>query len=170
MKRFGDMRIGSKLITGFMIVAIICGAMGIYSIVNLKQLEKSDSELYEKMTVPIQLMGNISEAVQRQRVNIRQAMMVDDPELTEAELQKIMERRSEINDLSTEFEKTIESDKMRDLYNQFIATREVYKPLQDKSIELVREGKYEEVMILLAEDGEAGIAMRAEMNAIDAMI
>ena len=76
-KWFLDMKIGAKLISGFIIVAIIAGVVGIVGVTSLKTAAKSDTELYENMTVPISHLGEIATSFQRIRVNVRDMILTD---------------------------------------------------------------------------------------------
>jgi methyl-accepting chemotaxis protein len=91
------MKIASKLIVSFLFIALLSAAMAVFAIIELTTLAKSDTEMYENMTIPIQQMAKISELFERQRINVRQAILLDDPDLINAELTKIEERRTEIN-------------------------------------------------------------------------
>ena len=49
MKWYLNMKIGKKLVLGFILIALITGAMGGFAIYNIKALDNSDTELYEHM-------------------------------------------------------------------------------------------------------------------------
>lgn len=170
MKWFLNMKIGAKLILGFLLVAILTCAMGIFAVINIQALDKADTELYENYLVPTGQMAKISESFQRQRVNIRQAILVEDKALIDAEIKKIQERRSEIDALATEFESTIETDEMRALFAEFKNTKEVYRPLLDQAIQHIQVGQKQEAVALISETGEGGIASRAEQDAINKIV
>lgn len=170
MKWFVNMKIASKLIISFLLIAILSSAMAVFAIIELDSLDKSDSEMYENMTVPIQKMAKISESFQRQRVNTRQALLLDDPEQIEAEVAKLEERRTEINELSSEFEKRILSNEMQALFDTFVKAKDAYRPLADQIISEIRAGNDASAIAMLAEDAPAGVAARAEQEAIDALV
>ncbi len=170
MKGFMNLKISAKLLIGFILVAILAGIMGVYSIINIKSLDDSDTELYEHNTVPIAQMADISTAFQRLRVNMRDMIIADDAETIEANRVRIMDRRAEISENSTEFEKLIISDDMQALYDDFKATRVVYGAEIDKVIVLAQANKDDEAILALSEDAPVGVANRAEQDAITAII
>ncbi|HCY36692.1 MAG TPA: hypothetical protein DHV24_06100, partial [Candidatus Margulisbacteria bacterium] len=53
MKWFYNMKISNKLIVAFILVTIITGIIGFIGITDIRLLDKSDTQLYENMTVPI---------------------------------------------------------------------------------------------------------------------
>ena len=60
MKWFSDLRIRKKLMLSFILISVLCAVMGILSSYNLKSVEKSDTELYENMTVPLVAISKVS--------------------------------------------------------------------------------------------------------------
>ena len=167
MKWFMKMKIGAKLITGFIIVALLSAAMGVFSMVNVKALSDSDTELYENMLIPTEMMADISQNFLRQRVQIRQALLSDDRDVIDEQLEKIQSMREEADVLDAAFEEKILSDKMHALFDEYKAAKEAYRPLLDQAMGYIDEGKKESAIALLADDGKAGIAAFAEMEAIE---
>lgn len=48
MQWFNNLKIGTKLISGFVIVALIAGVIGLIGIQKLSQIAAADTKLYEK--------------------------------------------------------------------------------------------------------------------------
>jgi methyl-accepting chemotaxis protein len=172
MKWFLNMKIGAKLISSFILVALISGAMGGYAIFNLKAINDADTELYENMTVPLAEIGQISTAFQRSRVNARDAITAQTPDAIQANIDKVAERRAEIDELAASFEKTILSDEMHAAFDKLTASRMAFGDAMDKVFVLAKENRDAEALALISEESEAGIASRAvqdDVNAIMAM-
>ncbi len=170
MKWFTNRKIATKLIAGFLLVALLTAGMGVFTLINIKNLANSGADLYEHMLVPTQQMGKISENFQRVRVGLRQALLEKDPAKVEAQLTQMQALSKEIGALTTEFEKSILSDHMRELFDTFLAARAEYLPLFNQSLELLRAGQKDQAVALISETGAAGIAAKAEMDAIDAIV
>jgi methyl-accepting chemotaxis protein len=170
MKGFNNLKISTKLLTGFILVALIAGAMGLYGMLNIKMLADSDAKLYKNMTIPISQMSSISTAFQRMRVNVRDMIIAQDPTAIQDNMTKIEERLQEIDNLSVEFEKTIVSPEMTAAFNSFTAARTAYKPQLDRVISLAKENKDEETVALMSETGDVGKASRVEQDAIEKII
>jgi len=167
MKWFYNMKISAKLILGFITVVLIVLAMGIVGFVSLKSVSKSDAQLYNNMTVPIQQMAEISTEFQRMRVNIRDMILTSNQEEIADYSNKIQERRANIDKLSTEFEKLILSKEMETEFSKFVESRANFKTQLDKTIELAKQNKDADAIALISEKGDSGIASRAEQDAID---
>ena len=167
MKWFLNMKIGTKMITGFLVIALLSAAMGVFALINIRALQTSDTELHQNMLVPTEQMASINQNFLRQRVQIRQALLSDDPEVVEAQLSKIETMREEADGLDAAFEAKILSDRMRQLFDEYKAAKTAYRPLLDQAIEYIRAGRKDEAAALLADDGAAGMAAFAEMEAIE---
>ena len=73
-----NIKIGVKLIGGFVIVAIIAAVVGIIGIVNLKEANRRDKELYTEQTIPISNLGKIVASFHQIRVTFT-VHVFDDP-------------------------------------------------------------------------------------------
>ncbi|HVI39227.1 MAG TPA: MCP four helix bundle domain-containing protein, partial [Anaerovoracaceae bacterium] len=170
MKWYLNMKIGKKLISGFILVALISGAMGVYAIYNLKALDNSDTQLYENMTVPLSEIGMISTEFQRTRVNTRDMILAQTPEDIQASIDKIIAIRTGIDPLSTAFEATILTDEMRTAFEEYKSARIAFKAGLDKVIELAKQNKDAEAVAMMSANGESGKASQAYQDAIDKIV
>lgn len=80
--------IGPKLIGGFLLVSLFAAGMAIYGIVELNEAEAADTRLFEMGTVPLGLAIAMTENFQRSRVNLRDAVIANDPPAIQTRLQE----------------------------------------------------------------------------------
>lgn len=78
MKWFYNLKIAAKLISSFVIVALISGVVGIVGIINIKNMDTLDTEMYQKHTATLPDLANVARAYQRQRVAVRNLYMEKD--------------------------------------------------------------------------------------------
>jgi len=168
MSWFNNMTLKGKLLAGFIMVAIIAGAIGGFGIYNIKQIDASYSMMYDKVTVPIGQLADISIAFQRVRVNSRDVVAATTPKDRENFAGRIKELRETISKNSDLYEKTIFTDDGRKLFDEFKKTRAVYGPLLDKVVQLSMEGKPDEARAILQGDGAK--ASRDEQNVLEKMM
>ena len=167
MKGLGNMKIGAKLLAGFIVVALITGVMGVIAITSINQLEKADTQMYKTMTVPLAEMGRISTAFQRIRINIRDIMLSPDEE-TEREMRgRIDERFKEIDTISTSFAATIWSDEMKALWVRYDDAKVEFEKQVELVLSKVEAGLVDEAVDLMAPTGSSGIASEAFKNVIE---
>jgi len=170
MSWFFNMRIGVKLLVSYILIALIAGAMGVFSMYNIRVLSESDTQLYENMTVPLNEIGQISTAFHQSRIHARDAIRAQDPVEIQKYIDQISERREEIDALATSFEKTILTSETRDAFDQLTISRMAFRSAMDRVLDLAAQNRDEEAWILMAENSEAGIATRAIQEDIDIIV
>ena len=67
MQWFYNMKIGTKLVASFILVAMFSAAIGYVSITRLNLLQQSGTEMYELNAVPLADLIDVSTYFQRQR-------------------------------------------------------------------------------------------------------
>ncbi|TCO73138.1 methyl-accepting chemotaxis protein [Marinisporobacter balticus] len=169
MKWFYDLKISTKLISSFIIVALISGIIGFIGIKNMREIDDNGTVLYEKMTVPIGYLGNISTNFQLLRVDTRDLILADTQEEVINEVESIKQKKLTIEQNAVDFEKLILSDEMRSAYNEFINIHKEYVTLLDKIILFVQENKREEFMTILKSE-EGAILVTKENAAIEKLV
>jgi methyl-accepting chemotaxis protein len=168
MKCIINMKIGTKLIGGFGLIALVAGVIGFTGVTNILRINKNDMELYERMTVPIAQMGEISTAFERVRVDLAKVLIVDgiqEKEKFEAQIQGLSATITRVNG---EFEKTLSDQKEKELFKQFTDSRGVFRPLISRIIQLSKAGKKEEAVALY--NNEAVAAAAVEQGAIEKLV
>ncbi|MBL8995106.1 MAG: MCP four helix bundle domain-containing protein, partial [Spirochaetia bacterium] len=64
------LKLGTKLVGGFLIVAAIAGAIGAVGIIQLNKVNDADTFLYEKAALPLGYLPTMVNSYQRARVNV----------------------------------------------------------------------------------------------------
>ena len=168
MKWFLNMKISKKLIAAFTLVAIISGIVGFIGIVNIRDIDNKDTILYEKMTVPISNMGNISTAFQMIVIGTRDIVDANTPQEIEEQAAKIAAYRNIIVNNVADFENRILNDEIKVIFDKLQAAREEYIPDLDKVIALAKENRDAEANELLK--GNMVISAQHEQDAIDDLV
>ncbi len=158
MQWFYNLKIRVKLISCFTLVAIIAAIIGTVAIVNMKQLDDSDTALYENMTVPISQLGLISADFQRTRVNV--AAMIAARTSADRNVKKdtILALREVITKTLADFEKTVLTKDVQDANAEFLEARKKFNPVNDRIIALAEQNKTAEAQALF--EGEGTTAAR----------
>jgi methyl-accepting chemotaxis protein len=164
---FKNLKIKTKLLTSFILIALLVGVVGFIGILNTWSLQESDQELYENMTVPISQIGQMSTTFQMMRVNLRDMILANDPDLIQAMKKKIAEEQLRIGELAGEYEKTIQSDEMQQAFVTFTSARTEYNKHLDAVMNQATQNQDTEAFNLMSPDGAAGRATAAMQSAID---
>ena len=168
MKWFNNLKIGTKLISGFISVALIAAVIGFIGIRQIRIIDDADTRLYEKITIPISQLQALSVSFLRTRVNLRDLILATSVEDIQLYSNRIQELRGEINKTTVEFEKTILTDEGRKLFDEYKNTRTVYVPILDKMLQLAQANQDQKALVLM--HGNGAKASRDEENAIDKLV
>ncbi len=153
MQWFNNMKIMPKLMTGFFFVALLAGLVGYIGIGNIKEIDNNDTLLYEKMTVPIATLQNMTDNFQRLRYNLLELTVAETAEERNALAKNALHHRSEIVKAADEFAKTIATPVVRDQYTKYQATRKEFVQLTDQIINMTNAGNPTGARALLNGDG-----------------
>ena len=163
-----SMSLKAKLMTGFIVVALIAGLIGGIGMYFIKQISNDDAKLYNMVTVPLGDMGEVGFQFQRMQTYARDIILVSSDADKEKFRTQILEARKSIDEHAADYEKTLFSEEGKKLFEEFKKSRQVYAPLLDKVMTLALAEKDAEATALM--HGEAGKASRTERNVIDKMM
>ncbi|MCB2297392.1 HAMP domain-containing methyl-accepting chemotaxis protein [Clostridium tagluense] len=170
MKWYMNMKISAKLLSGFIMVAIIAAAIGVIGIISLKSIDKSDTELYENQLVPTTQLAEINKSFQMIRVDVRDIIIETNAEKMQVIEDSIKTKKIEMQKLSTEYEKTILSDKMQVAFKDYTKKKDDFDAQLDSVLSLAKTGKNLEAETLLSATGTSGKASKALQESIDSLI
>ena len=107
MKWYYNLKIGTKLILGFIVVALLAGIIGFYGITNMNIIKNNTTIIYDNVTVPLEQLANISITFQRQRVITRDIVLYSNLEDRQYRADVIKDYDQTIEELVNSYEKTI---------------------------------------------------------------
>ena len=154
MQWFNNMKIMPKLILGFILVALLAGTVGYIGIRSINTINDNDTMLYEKMTVPIATLQDMTDSFQRMRNNLLELTVVETPAERTNLLKSIGERRSELVKYSDDFSKTMIHQDVKDQFIKYQEARKQYNQVADQVINMVNAGNPTGARALLRSDGE----------------
>ncbi|NTW87025.1 MAG: methyl-accepting chemotaxis protein, partial [Holophagaceae bacterium] len=150
MRFLDNTKIGPKLIGAFLVLAALLAGMGFMGVNKIQAIDAADTRLYEKVTVPMSELGDMMQLFQRQRVNLRDAIMTGDVETFGGRIKEI---DAGLTKAETSFEKTILTDKVRDTFKAYNAANTKYDEVTNKVMSLVRAGKLKDAEALMRGEG-----------------
>ncbi|MBJ6748897.1 methyl-accepting chemotaxis protein [Geomonas anaerohicana] len=149
MRWFLDLQIRFKLVGGFLILALIAGGISWIGISKIRGIGTVDKWLYQKITVPLGDIGEMAVGFQRVRIGLRELVEATDPAEKKKVIASIKSIRAEIGDNVKAVEKTIETQKERDLLEEYKMVRVEYGQQIEKTIALAEANKDEEARAVL---------------------
>ena len=108
-----NMKVSRKLISSFLIVAILAAVVGVVGIYGLFQLNNSMTSMYYDQTVPMPSLSKVVEMLQRQRANMREYIVgaaLNDVELIQNAHARVLDQRAVIQEEIPRYRATIKSD------------------------------------------------------------
>jgi len=164
MSWFYNRKISVKIIIGFIIVAAMSSVVGYIGISNIKTVDSNDTVLYENMTVPVRIMGDVSTAYQKFRANIRQMLVSETQEEIMEQYSEINARLDEIDAFNEQFEGLIIDEKVQEEYDAYIVSWEKFTPLMRDATEEARQGNMD-VVIARMQTGEPLMVASGDVQA-----
>jgi methyl-accepting chemotaxis protein len=141
MSWFYNLKISIKLLSGFIFVALIAGAIGLIGMNKIDTVNENDVTMYGQMTVPIAMMSELSTKIQRVRVESRDIIEFSDQAKINDQYEKIKKNNEEISKITSDLKQYFTSDKEKELFNKYVAAKDSYLPYLDKLIQLALQNK-----------------------------
>jgi methyl-accepting chemotaxis protein len=144
IKWFTNLKTSRKLVSSFLIVAIIAGLVGMVGLLNIVNINKQDTQLYELNTLGLQYAGSASTQFQRLRFYILEATVLktnEDIKNVETKIKEdiIFKLDAQISN----YEKTVFSEEEKVLVNNIKNDLDTYKTYVQQTIQLVEQGNKE---------------------------
>ena len=165
--KFSNMKIGVRLIWGFLIVSIIFTAVGLVGLFNLNQTTKEYQNMYLQETQPSEMLAQVSQLYQRTRVIIRDIILLENMDDKQSEVGNIQSKDSSISELLSGMKNSIREDDQELLLN-IESSMQKYAPYKQKVIEFALAGQSPEAYGYLESD-EVDTAAMAVQDSIDAL-
>ncbi len=141
MQWFMNMKIGKKLISSFILVALIAGVVGVISINDYKLADSQYRSLYENYGVAISYVANMDDAYQQTRVTLRNMMLEKDP----AKLQQYANQITTLQNIFTtnmnQYTQTISLDTDRQNFAKVQSDWQQLQPINQQEAALSLAGK-----------------------------
>jgi methyl-accepting chemotaxis protein len=142
-----------KMMAGFLLLVAVSMVIGLLGIRNIRKLNEADVLLYQKVTVPLSQLADISTDFQRIRVRTRELAEASTPQDRQNTLARIKELQKGIGENCDLFEKEITTADGRKVFDELKEARAGYIKTIDHVDQLVSSGKHVEAIALLNGEG-----------------
>ncbi len=163
-----NIKIGTKLISSYIIIAILCGVVGVLGITKIKEIDDADTKLYEKMTVPISEASTMEDFFQRIRVNTRDYIFAENFIDKKKYYDRIFELKELFDNESKKYESTLFTSEGRKLWENSVKAMDKYISYIPQLEKYVMAGDTQSALVLLRNDMQT--ANQEVQNALDEMI
>ncbi|UFS70819.1 methyl-accepting chemotaxis protein [Geomonas sp. RF6] len=155
MQWFHDLKVGTKLITAFLLVALFSIVIGYISITRLQMLRETGTAMYELNTVPLSHLIDVSTKFQRQRVALRGIILAKTPEERNKQVADLKELDAKV---SEGLKKVEQGSKAAEIKTQIAATEAAldrFDTICTRVAELSLAGKQEEALAFMKQPTSA---------------
>ncbi|MFZ4860028.1 MAG: MCP four helix bundle domain-containing protein, partial [Desulfuromonadaceae bacterium] len=149
-----NMSLKMKLMTGFILVAVVAVIIGVVGIKEIKTIDAGDTKLYEKMTIPLGQVGEMANAFQRMRCNLLEMYTADTTERLNDMIKRADDREKQITELEGKYEKTILTDE----------GRKTFKEAEDSFKTFAAGGKKFQALVLSGKKADAFALWNGELE------
>jgi len=147
---FKNMKLGAKVLLGFIVLTVIAMVIGVVGTVNINKIVNADTALYERVTLRVQYIGAITTDFNQIRVNVLNAARSNDQQRISVCRNNIEKFDKNIDEQIGLYRKTYtENDADKKVAAGFAERYDQYKGLSDKVLELASAGKSEEAYALI---------------------
>ena len=161
------MKLGKKLVGGFLMVAIIALIIGGIGIYNVQRMAAAQQEAYKYDTLAVKLLGEVTVLFEQNRVALLDTLSADATH-RDQDIAQTAERARKIHELFKEFEKLIRTDEGRRMLEAVTQAQAAYAPTRERVFELLRAGKTAEAIRSRRE--EAAPKAAAMEEALDKLV
>lgn len=148
-----NLKIYTKMLIGFTLVATIAGLIGLLGIYKILQVEEVGNEMYTKAAQPLGALVQLGMDSQKARVNLRGMMLDTDKERMEANAEGVRKRYEDVERLLVEFEKSLDVDVGRKELAEVKTLVASYKPIWEEVVRLQLAEKNSEALELIRSKG-----------------
>jgi methyl-accepting chemotaxis protein len=164
MEFFKNLKIKQKLITCFILLAVVTGVVGVFGIYTMNAINTQSENMYHNNLVPSQKLASIQYALEDIRANQLLAVYERNPSTLQTRLDTINAAVESDNTLLKEYEATIQDDENRAMYNALTESLASYRELRNANLELVKAQKYDEALTGLSSVTQARTAVTEDLQ------
>ena len=165
MKWFKNLKISAKLISAFLVIALIAGGVGVFGILSLSNANTQSSELFENYGNSQGHLGYVSSEFQKQRSVYRDVIINQTAENTNEKIAASEESDKVLLANLEEYQKTCSGEEL-DMYAEVETAINSFIGLRDEIFALAQQGEYEQASELLFSDRGAQVVADAQ-TAVD---
>ncbi|RYD01922.1 hypothetical protein N752_27750 [Desulforamulus aquiferis] len=151
---FSDLKIRTRLVSSFIIVALVASVVGYTGIQSIREIERLDTELYENNTAPLEPLLLITEDFQKSSIALRDIVITKDMDKKVEYLGQLESTRQQLDKNYKIFEETMEEEDIQKVYQDFRNRGGEFRGVVDRIVELSMSGQDEEALLLLRGDAD----------------
>jgi len=151
---YRNMKIATKLLTGFICVALIAGVIGAGSIISMNNMKENDRILYENMTEPISYAGEVQALYISIRVLCRDMVFKSTIADINSTYSSIQDDFTAMKEYADKFAAKITTEDEQKIYDNFMTAEAEYEDLITQFTSICLTNDDERAITFLAQDAK----------------
>ena len=146
MKFFNNLKISTKLKSGFLIIAIIIIIIIGVNLINLNKINKNTNKMYDYNVMGIVSINNVYKNLLNVYSNAQLLVYVDDKIKIDELLKVDKDLSNQNNQYISDYEASVFTEEDKKIFKEFCNSLDVYRKCRSNYIKLVCEGKKQEAI------------------------
>ncbi len=167
MKWFNDLKIRTRLMLSFGIVALFIAVVGGLAVFNINKVSSNSNILYEEGVKELEALQQFNSNTLHTRIEILNLINNGDISKIEEAKSKISDFRKQNDEILKSYDQAILNDNEKQIYNDIKKELTQYRSESDKIIKLVSEQNYDEATKL---SNESAKTREKLTNSIDKLV
>jgi len=156
----------AKLLSGFMLVALVAVGVGLFGYTKIHQLDEADMRLYTMVTKPLSSIFDASVSFQRIRVNLLYSIESSNREEFVSYATEVRNLLDNINKNMDRYEKDILTDEARASFSDLTKIHDEYKKIATQVLDFVSSGNREDARSLLVSSKPIASAYQEKIDSL----
>ncbi len=166
MKMYRNLKIRTKLIIGFFILAVLTATVGVIGVINMGSMHRTSEKMYSENFLPTVDLKQLQFNLEVIRVSHVYALYEQKPEKYQERYDNITAMVNADNEILANFEKTIETEEEKALYDTVQADLKTYREIRNKNLDLIGQKDYDGAMATVQLTTDARLKAEASVDAL----
>ncbi len=166
MKWFLNRKLSFKIISGFLVIAVIVAVVGAMGLLSITTINNGNIMMYEENVVSLEKLADMNQLYQRTRVIVRDIILLDKAEDKQSEIENLAEKDASIQAILDELGTLVNQDEISKI-DALESSLADYKPLRQAVIDLALAGKTAEAYQSLESEATDAAAMKIQNEISD---
>lgn len=105
-----NVKIGTKLISSYILIAALTGVVGLFGTIQIRTIDSADTMLYERMTVPLGSVNEMTTYFQHLRVAVRDMLLAETESDKRVQRDLVFNLQEQFNKTAETYQKTVSND------------------------------------------------------------
>jgi methyl-accepting chemotaxis protein len=154
MKWFNNLKISVKLVSAFLLVALIAGVVGVFGVVNLQSVDEFYTEMNKEQTISLPVISDVARAYLKQMVIIRDLYIDKDKSLYQDYLNDFNDEEKIETESIELFKQAITSPEMQKEFDNLIKNLDEFDQLASEIFDEIKSNQMDKAYELI--DGNNG--------------